>query len=130
MRQLVDRYADSVRSDLAPVQRSNDVRVMESRDGLAGEDSRAFRQAVRQVEDDAGAACDAWAALEARHPQHLSVLFNIGLCLESSGRLDDAYAYYGRALAVDDDAGYPSDGARRIERRKRAEAQLASRRGR
>jgi tetratricopeptide (TPR) repeat protein len=130
VRQLANGYADSLRYDLAPVQRANNVRVAESRDGLTGDDNRAFRDAVRKVEDDISGACNAWTALEARHPQNVPVLFNIGLCLESYGRLDEAYGYYERALAVNDDADYPTDGVRRIERRRRAEAQLASHRGR
>jgi len=130
VRQLTGRYADSLRADLAPVQRAEDIRVMESRDGLSRDDGRAFREAVRLTKNDRAAACSAWAALEARNPDHVSVLVNLGLCAESGGRLDEAYGYYRRALSSDDDASYASQGLRRIEGRRRADAQLASQRGR
>ncbi len=128
VRQLVGRYADTMRADLAPVQRSEGIRVMESRKGLADDDSRAFRDAVRLTKTDTRAACAAWIALEPNNPDHVSVLFNLGLCAESGGDLGLAYEYYGRALTIDDDADYPRDGVRRIDRRRRAEAQLASQR--
>ena len=129
VRQLVTRYADGLRGELAPIQRFEDVRVMESRDDLSRADGRAFREAVRLTKTDGGAACAAWSALEEANPSHVGVLFNLGLCAESEGRLDDAYRYYERALAVDDDSNYAGQGVRRIEDRRRADEQLARQRG-
>jgi len=128
VREMAREFADRVRYDLAPVQRTEDIRVMEDRDGLPRPLSTTFREAVRLTKTDPAAACAAWAGLEEGNPPHASVLFNIGLCAESGGQLDIADGYYLRALAVDDDADYAEQGVRRIERRRHAEAQLASHR--
>lgn len=126
VRQLAGRYADGIRADLAPTQRFEEIRVMETRKGLSDADSRAFREAIRLTKRDHEAACAAWAGLEAANPDHASVLFNLGLCAESGGRLDEAHDYYRRALLGEGDANYARLGAERIEGRRRAEAQLAS----
>ncbi|HYD25698.1 MAG TPA: hypothetical protein VEB68_12975 [Croceibacterium sp.] len=128
VRELAGRYADALRADLAPFQRFDQIRVMESRKGLSKQDSRAFREAIRLTKSDGVAACAAWMDIAPRNPAHASVLFNLGLCAESAGRRDEAYDYYRRILAADDDVDYARQGARRIERYRRAEAQLASHR--
>ncbi|HEY6817115.1 MAG TPA: hypothetical protein VI168_16375 [Croceibacterium sp.] len=127
VRQLAARYADGLRGDLAPVQRSEQVRVMETRKGLSRDDGRAFREAVRLTKDDPAAACAAWSALEAANPDNAAVLFNRGLCAESSGELYEASDYYRRVIAGGEDTGYARQGAARIEGRWRANAQLESR---
>lgn len=127
VRQLVDRMAARIRADLAPVQRFDEFRVMESRKGLSGDDSRAFREGIRLTKSDAIAACDSWAALEPANPDHASVLFNLGLCAESRGELDEARAYYRRVIATGRDTDYSREGLQRLDDRRRAEAQLAGR---
>jgi len=124
VRQLAANYADSLRSDLAPVQRLDQVRVMETRKGLSKDDGSAFREAVRLTKSDPGAACAAWSALEAANPANAAVLFNLGLCAESQGELYEAYDYYRGVLAGNDDVGYAQQGMGRIEARWRANAQL------
>lgn len=124
VRQLTARFADSLRSELAPVQRLEQVRVMETRKGLSKDDSSAFREAVRLTKSDPGAACAAWSAIEARNPENAAVLFNLGLCAESRGELYEAYDYYRGVLAGNDDVGYARQGMARIEGRWRANAQL------
>ena len=126
VRQLAESYADHLRSELAPVQRLEQIRVMEDRDGLSRDDGRAFREAVQLTKTDHEAACAAWSALEPRNPDHPSVLFNLGLCEESRGRLREAHDYYQRVIAGDDDDDYARLGAARIEDRWRANAQLES----
>jgi hypothetical protein len=128
VRTLAERRADRLRSELAPVQRAEQIRVMEDRDGLSREDGRAFRDAVQLTKTDNEAACAAWAALEPRNPDHPSVLFNLGLCEESRGRLREARDYYQRVIAGDEDDDYAKLGADRIEGRWRANAQLESQR--
>ena len=123
-RQLAARYADLLRADLAPVQRLDDVRVMETREGLSRDDGRAFREAVQLTKSNAGAACAAWSALEAGNPDNTAILFNLGLCAESRGALYEAHDYYRRVLAGDEDVDYARQGAARIEARWRANAQL------
>jgi hypothetical protein len=126
IRTLAERQADRLRSDFAPVQRSEQVRVMEDRDGLSRDDGRAFRAAVQLTKTDRGAACNAWAALEPGNPGHPSVLFNLGLCEESQGRLREAHDYYQQVIAGDDHDEYAKQGTGRIEGRWRANAQLES----
>lgn len=122
--ELVDGIARQIRFDLAPLERLEDIRVMESRSGLQGDDRNAFRDAVRLTKTDRAGACSAWAALEPANPEHVSVLFNLGLCAESEGDLDRADGYYRRALMSDTRADYPTQGMSRLEARYRAEAQL------
>lgn len=127
VRQLTARYADALRNDLAPVERVEQVRVMETRKGLSRADANAFREAVRLTKTDIGAACAAWAALEERNPDHVSVIFNLGLCAESRGELYEAFDYYRRVIAGGADTAYARQGAARVEARWRANAQLESR---
>jgi hypothetical protein len=127
IRTLAVRQAERLRSELAPEQRSEQIRVMEDRDGLSKDDGRAFRDGVQLTKTDREAACAAWAALEPGNPDHPSVLFNLGLCEESRGRLREAHDYYQHVIAGDDDDDYARQGAARIEGRWRANAQLESR---
>jgi hypothetical protein len=127
VRQLVSRYADELRSELAPVERFEQIRVMETRKGLSQDDSGVFRDAVRLTKDDPEAACRAWSALEAGSPTQSAVLFNLGLCAESRGELFEASDYYRSVIAGGEDAAYARQGMGRIEQRLRANAQLESR---
>jgi hypothetical protein len=124
---LIDQLARNIRFDLAPVERFERVRIMESRKDLVREDRDAFRQAVRLTKTDQAAACDAFADLEQGNPMQVSVLFNIGLCQEASGDLEAARAYYKRALAVSPRRDSPTQGLNRIASRERAAVQLAAR---
>jgi hypothetical protein len=126
IRTLAERQADRLRGEFAPEQRSEQVRVMEDRDGLSRDDGRAFRSAVQLTKTDRAAACAAWGALEAGNIDHPSVLFNLGLCEESAGRLREAHDYYQRVLARGDGDDYARLGVSRIEGRWRANAQLES----
>lgn len=122
--ELVEGLALQIRFDLAPLERLEDIRVMESRAGLQGDDRDAFRDAVRLTKTDRAGACDAWAALEPANPENVSVLFNLGLCAESEGDLGVAEELYRRALMSDTRANYPTQGMSRLEARYRAEAQM------
>ena len=62
--------------------------------------------------------------LEPGNPDHPSVLFNLGLCEESQGRLREEHDYYQRVIAGDDDDDYAKLGASRVEGRWRANAQI------
>lgn len=125
IRQLTRALAQDLRSRFAPAERANDIRVMEDRDGLASADRDRFREAVRLTKQDERLACDAFRALEAANGNHSSVLFNIGLCAESAGDLEGAETYYRRALTANARADYAGAGLRRIDERRRADAQLA-----
>ncbi len=124
---MIDELVADIRSDLAPRESTRSIRVMERRRDLRRENRDAFRAAVGLVEDDVAAACAAFLALEEGNPDHVSVLFNNGLCLEWNGDLNGAEFYYRRALELDPGRDYPSDGMRRIGSRRKAEALLAQR---
>lgn len=121
---LIETFARSVRFDLVPHYSSRTYRILESRKGLKKGDSRAFRSAVRMTKTDVAGACAEFTALEEAYPQHVSILFNIGLCAEGAGDLERAASYYNRALAEEPGKDYPTDGLRRIAQRERANAQL------
>lgn len=128
--QLVDKIAYATRLAIAPRNYSEGVRIMESRSGLARADRNAFRDAVKITDNDPYGACQAFVALEASNPEHLSVLFNIGLCWESSKDYPRATDYYRRALAVDGDHDYPQRGLSRVRSFQRGAAYVAQREGR
>lgn len=125
--ELIDELAQNIRLDLAPIQRVESVRIMESRKGLASQDRDAFREAVRLTKSDQLASCDGFARLEARNPTQVSVLSNIALCHEMVGELDEAKSFYSRALAVSPGRDSPTEGLRRIASRERAAMQIAAR---
>ena len=124
LEKLVSDFTRQVRYDLAPVQRSQGIRVMESRKNLNKKDRKPFRNAVKLTKTDVSAACSAFAALEANNPQHPSVLYNIGLCAEGLDDFEKAADYYNRALAVEPGKDYPTRGLQRISDRARADMQL------
>ena len=103
---------------------------MESRSGLVRADRSPFRDAVKLTDDDPDAACRAFAALEAGNPEHLSVLFNIGLCWEASKQYERAAEYYRKALSVDADHDYPQRGMSRVRSFLRGAAYVEEREGR
>ncbi|WP_209347370.1 hypothetical protein [Pontixanthobacter sp. CEM42] len=121
---MVNSFARTVRYDLAPVYRNQDIRVLESRKGMTGDAKNAFRSAVKLTKTDIKASCDGFRALESSDPEHVSVLFNIGLCAEGEGELDLAADYYRRTLAAEPGKDYAESGLRRIGRRERANTQL------
>ena len=122
---LIDRFAGEVRLDLVPVERREVLRVLESRKGIVKADRRAFKNAVKLTKNDPYGACLAFKAMEATNPQHVSVLFNIGLCEEGDGNLDAASDYYLRAIEIKPGEGYSAAGLDRIASRRQAEQQLA-----
>lgn len=125
--ELRGQLVRDVVDDLAPRQRIQDIRIMESRKDLARTDRDAFRAAVKLTDDNPNAACDAFEALEANNPTQVSLLFNIGLCYEGAGALDLAADYYSRALQVDPGRDYPTYGMTRLSERRQGEAQLEAR---
>ncbi len=125
--ELTGTFANAVRHDLAPEFRSEDIRVLESRDGIAKADHAAFRAAIRLTKTDVAAACRAFAALEAGNPRDVSLLFNIGLCREGVGELEAAAAHYEAVLAVKPGKPEAQAGLDRIASRLRAERQRDSR---
>lgn len=123
--QLARQFADAVRFDLAPSQRYEDIRVLESRSGMSKPDQSAFKAALKLTKNDVEGACRAFAGLEATNPQNITILFNIGLCRESEGALEEAAARYDAVLALSRGKLEPQEGLSRIASRRRAERQLS-----
>ena len=123
--ELARQFADQVRFDLAPVQRYETIRVLESREGMSKADQTAFKAALRLTKNDPAGACRAFEALQASNPQSVTVLFNIGLCREGEGDLGAAARLYQDALAISPRKLEPQEGLGRIASRERAERQLS-----
>ena len=121
----LDEIAARLRYALAPQQRAEDIRVLETRKGMEKEPGRAFRDAIAMTKRDEEMACDAFAALEPTIGEHVSLLFNIGLCAEAGGDLDRAQEYYRRAIKADPSKSNAGEGLDRIRARQEAERQLA-----
>lgn len=99
-RELAGRIAESVRDDIAPEDRADDVRVLENRDGLSREDSDRFKQALRLTKSDPAAACRVWEDLARSNPTQIATAFNVALCAESAGDDAQARALYERLLSM------------------------------
>lgn len=127
LKRMHERVARGMRLTLAPVRRYENVRVLESRKSLNREDRKPFKQAVKMTKHDVLGACLAFRELEDRNPQHVSVLFNVGLCHENEGDLLTARGYYERALQVEPGKSYPQVGLSRISDRMLATEQFAMR---
>ncbi len=123
--ELAGGFAGTMRGDLAPTQRYESIRLLESRDGIAKADHAAFKAAVRQTKGDINGACRAFEALEAGNPRSVSVLFNIGLCRESGGDIEGAGELYQMVLDVKPGKLEAQQGLGRIASRLRAEQQLS-----
>ncbi len=122
---LAQDFALAVRRDLAPEYRAEDIRILESRDGIAKADHAAFKAAIRQTKTDSPGACRAFEALQAAHPASVSLLFNIGLCREGAGELEAAVRIYRSVLDLKRNKTEAVDGLARIASRLRAEQQRA-----
>ena len=118
--------ARSVRYELAPVQRIEDIRLLEARKGMKGDPRKAFRDAIKLTKSDPLQACLNFKALEEPIGEHVSLLYNLGLCSESDGDFDTASSFYDRALAADPKKSLAQDGLDRIAARARADQQLAA----
>jgi hypothetical protein len=99
-RELSGRIAKSLREDLAPDDRVDDVRVLEKRDGLSRDDGERFKEALRLTKSDPAAACRVWEELAQTNPAQIATAFNVALCAEAAGDDAKARALYDRLLSV------------------------------
>ncbi|WP_033376804.1 tetratricopeptide repeat protein [Porphyrobacter sp. AAP82] len=127
--ELARQFADAVRYDLAPVQRYETIRVLESREGMSKPDQATFKAALRLTKTDVAEACAVFADLRKTNPRSVTVLFNVGLCIERLGELDTAAQLYQEVLAISPRKLEPQEGLGRIASRQRAERQLSIRNG-
>lgn len=97
---LIQNVAGEVRSDIAPDFRSDAIRVLEGRKGLDKDQSNRFRDALKATFRNPQAACDIWQALDGEVPGQSSVVFNLALCAEQRGELDEAVTRYRQAQTL------------------------------
>lgn len=124
---LVSNFAWRVRNALAPRFLSREYRVLERRKGLEKADRKAFKEALRLTKTDENAACEAFQALEAANPQHVSVLFNVAMCQERDGNYETSLATLERALAVEPKKLMALESVDRVQSWIRGEDQLIAR---
>ncbi len=121
---MVSRFARLVRLDLAPEQRFNRFRILESRKGLEGKDREVFKQAIKLTKSDPVGACILFEEILSRNPFQRSVLYNAALCWEANGQLEKAADAYDQLVLVSDSSRF-SSGQARVASRFRANDQLA-----
>ncbi len=122
---MLAAVAAQVRVDVAPHRESWTPRIREGRSGMTGADAATFKAAVGWTKTDVPAACDAFAAIEARAP-HPSTRYNVALCAESRGDYARAQAGYASVAAwLPGDADDARKALGRVERLMAGERQMA-----
>lgn len=127
---LMDRIAGEVRSDIAPVYRSDAIRVLEVRKGLDKNQSNRFRDALKATARNPQGACDIWRALDSEVPGQGSLVFNLALCAEQRGDLDEAQVRYRQAQTLLPRERGINAAFDRINARRAAESDYAAREAR
>lgn len=88
---------EMIRRDLAPAEYMLPVRVDENRKGLSKPAQDSFRAAVRLTKTDPAGACRDWTALARDGAATAALAFNLGLCAEMDGDLEQAADWYAEA---------------------------------
>jgi len=122
---MISRFARLVRLDLAPEQRFERIRILESRKGLQRPDRRAFRQAIRLTKSDPVGACAAFEDILTRNPFQRSALYNAALCREAAGELELAAEAYDQLILASNKNRFRG-GLARVNSRVLAREQMAS----
>ncbi|MBT8426598.1 MAG: hypothetical protein KJO02_01070, partial [Erythrobacter sp.] len=105
---MIERFAWEVRRDLAPIQRNEDIRVLESRKDMDKPLRKPFKKALKLTKSDWGAACAEFDRLNTLQQDHITLTFNAGLCREVVGDLDGAADLYRRTLELEAGKDYPT----------------------
>ena len=100
IRTMIAETADAIRSDLAPAQYRQEIRILESRKGMSKADGRYFKDAIKMTKSDPQEACRMWDEAAANGLVHISLLFNRALCAEQRGDLESALALYEEAESL------------------------------
>lgn len=120
IRGMIQRAANSVRRDLAPMERRENVRVLESRKAMDKATASLFKAAVKMTKTDEREACRMWDQAAANSAPHISIAFNRGLCAEQEGALDEAMTHYLQARQLSAGKTELVQAIRRVEDRQRA----------
>ena len=117
--QLVDaslrQLSRAFRTDLAPVEISNSIRLKETTKGLSRARKQEFRRAIALSKTDPDASCDAMFTLSQAEPSYPAILFNSGLCAERAGDRSTAMEYYRRAQTSSQRSGHIEAAFARIQ---------------
>lgn len=124
---LIGNVVAEVRLDIAPVYRSDAIRVLEVRKGLDKDQGNRFRDALKATFRNPQASCDIWQALDGEVPGQGSVVFNLALCAEQRGDLDNALVRYQQAQTLLPRERAINAAFDRIAARRTAEADYAAR---
>ncbi|MEP3226468.1 MAG: hypothetical protein ABJO01_10870 [Parasphingorhabdus sp.] len=120
VRAMINKAAYSVRRDLAPIERRENIRVLESRKGMEKATSKFFKAAVKMTKKDEQEACRMWGQVAANGAPHVSIAFNRGLCAEQEGALVKALDHYSEAQQLAGSKAEIGQAIRRVEGRQRA----------
>lgn len=120
IRTMISHIAGAVRNDLAPRQYRREIRVLESRKGMAKADGKFFKAAVKMTKSNPAEACRMWDEAAANGQVHISLTFNRGLCAEQRGDLDAAMALYQDAEAISRGKPEVSQALQRVSDHQRA----------
>jgi hypothetical protein len=110
---LTRDIARQLAGQITPYGSTDKIRIRESRSGLSKEDGNQMKALIAATKTNEGAACAGWREMEARGVSHSTLTFNLGLCAESAGELDEALNYY-RPLSSSADG---NESIRRVNRR-------------
>ncbi|MCE5194278.1 MAG: hypothetical protein LLF28_02305 [Nitrospiraceae bacterium] len=87
------------RKDVAPYQVAVDIEVDESTDGItSGDSKKKFESGLEFAKGNRlDRACDLWKESSIKSPNAIPILYNLGICYEVSGELEQALIYYKKA---------------------------------
>ena len=119
---FITAIANQVAGQITPFERTEKARVRETRSGMGKEDGNQMKSLIAATKTSESAACAGWRDMEARGVMHATLGFNLGLCAESEGELDQALRYYEPVAAASRNASDVNDGILRVQRRKAGEA--------
>lgn len=125
VRELASALSVSLTQGLFPYRQRQDMRVLESRKGLAKPDQNLFKQALKATKNDAYQACAIWSEMGTRYAGNAVLLFNQGLCRESAGDRAGAADYYRATLNINPKEDYARNGLARLAAFDRGDAQVA-----
>lgn len=97
---MIGDLAQRVRLDVRPRWETYKIRFREDRDGMPKDIGGEFKAIVKLSNSDVPTACAQWKALDAKLPNHPSILYDLGVCAEAAGRYADAQGFYRSAQAA------------------------------
>ena len=124
--QLISRVANELRLQFAPLEVREDIRVKEGTDGLQNDAKKKFKEGIKLTKRNVTSACTVWAEVDQLVPDHGPTLFNLGLCAESRREYDAAETFYRRVFELNRSERYANEAIERLDRRRRAESQIAA----